>query len=308
MRRAVGRGVGRFLATLVVVPLIVCTAAPRVGADLIGTFGLDKPLTFTWLAKINDPTLRDDLGPFNPGGFGEGSATFVLESSTKLKITLTNERDLTGDRIFPGEILTVMTWALRDSLGNPLGGTLTKDKAKIASGSTLLNCATCTIPGGDDLSGEWAFVDVTALNSGDPDQLAKKTAFQNDFGLEAMFGVSATAGEDVFMRGDLFNPNSNVFGMNRPSGSDGGIVGDIPGPGGDASALPPVVRNTMVFTFDITPLANDAQLWDIDVFYGTDTNELLPAPATLVLLGAGLVLLALVARRPYRRRPTTHSH
>lgn len=305
MRRAVGRGVGCLLATLVVVPLIVCTAAPRAGADLIGTFGLDRPLTFTWLEKINDPTLRDDLGPFNPGGFGEGSATFVLESSTNLlKITLTNERDLTGDKIFPGEILTVMTWALRDSLGN-LGGTLTKDEARIASGSTLLNCATCT-PGVDDLSGEWAFVDVTTLNSGDPDQLAKKTAFQNDFGLEAMFGVSATAGEDVFMRGDLFDPNSNVFGMNRPSGSDGGIVG----PGGDASALPPVVRNSMVFTFAVdfaVDTMTDVQLWDIDVFYGTDTNELLPAPATLVLLGAGLVLLALVARRPYRRRPTTHS-
>jgi hypothetical protein len=237
------------------------------------------------------PASANSLTMGLTNGSRSASAVFV-NSGGQLVVTLTNTS--TADALVPTDLLTAI---FCDVAGSP---SLTTVSAVICATCSILNPpALATDPGGS-VGGEWAYLGGGAnLFAG------------------ANYGISST-GVGIFGAGDLFG-GTNLSGPVDPDGPQYGITtaGDDPATG-NGGLDTPIIQNQVVFTLDgFGSLDPAATISNLTFLYGTALTEpsfqatcvagcltttdvaAVPEPASLVLLGSGLIGAA--ARAPKRR-------
>ena len=233
-------------------------------------------ITFMW---SDLPIVGGEDSNFHPSG----SALFNIEGAI-LKIILTN--DTAQTIVSQYQVLTGLTWGITDA-----DVILTPVSAVVHLNSGLVYPSGSW---GDDLSGEWAFKSNISAGSLGP------------LGISAVGSIDEPL--DSFGPGDRFNtdPILNIFSP-PPKGSlngiDGGIVGPSVIPTGGFLNSGPVVQgdsNTagqMIFSFNISGTLADDEFTNVQPLFGSAGKPLVPEPASLLLLGSGLLGLAGVGFR-----------
>ena len=236
--------------------------------------------TFTWGGL---PIEGEELTSYNEILLPSGSAEFQISDSV-LTIILTNTTSQTIDAI--GQVLAGLTWDITTD-GDV---SLTPGEALIAYGSELVGVGA---NGDTDLSSEWGFKDDLAAGSSPSGPIGS-------FGISAVGDVNFV---DTFGPGDRFDTESNLFGPGSPGGIDAAIVGpNVDLTGGGFTSQGPLVQDAMIFTFDITGDLVLGEIGNVQPFFGTDGAFLVPEPATMILVGFGLIGLAGLGRKKFFRK------
>lgn len=214
------------------------------------------------------------------------SATFDLIQkdlvTNLLQVTLTNTG---GEVLAPSDILTALFF---DITGNPL---LSRISASLAEGSSVLFGKTDP---NDVVGGEWAY---TNKASSTPDG--------------AREGISST-GLGISYSGKF--PGSNLQGPKSVDGLQYGITSGIDNPATGNAAVTggfALIQNSVVFQLGSLPNGFTLdQISNVQFQYGTAWNEPslpgnpVPEPATMLLLGSGLIAIAGFGRKKFKKQLT----
>ncbi len=220
-------------------------------------------------------------GEYSP----EGNAVFTVNEDTlTLRLTYTGG-NLRLNRL--GQTMTGVTFDLEG-----FNGSLTATSAMIADGSRLVGAGS-----GDydtrNLSGHWAFKDDI------------HSELLGQYGVGSMGDINF--GEDSFGRWDVIDSS---YSMSRPA--LGGVDYSIVGPhaymrSGGFRNQSPFVQNSMVFTFNYEGDLSEDMIRHVLPLFGSvgatttgATTLVTPEPASLLVFGASLLGIALLASR--RRR------
>ena len=228
-----------------------------------------------WIPQIVGAT---PLTVDSSSGSLSASVTFSTTGNS-LIVTLSNTS--TSDVLVPTDVLTAVFF---DSTGVPL--TLSKTSAILPIGSSVLFGVTG--PGGS-VGGEWAYKSGLV---GAPEG--------------AQYGISST-GVNLFGPPNRFltTPVSNLQGPTSPGGLEYGITsaGDLQATGNTpVTGQFALIKNSVVFTLGGLPDGFDpsTSIFNVSFLYGTDLASV-PEPATMFLLGFGLIGAGVFARRRFKK-------
>jgi hypothetical protein len=229
--------------------------------------------------------ISGEAGQEYPNFYPSGTANFEIISSTELRLMLTytgSSEPLSSIN----QVLTGLTWDL-----NGYAGQLIADSAFIASGSNLIGANSLSFSG-TDLSGQWTFKDdITAI-----------TAPSGPLG---MYGVGVVGdinfGEDTFGSGDVIDSSKTQI-TPVPGGIDFGLVpfGSLPSNGGFQNQGP-VIQNAIEFRFTFDETLTEDMFTNVQPLFGSDGAAPVPEPATMLLLGTGLIGLAGFGRKKFKK-------
>jgi hypothetical protein len=221
-------------------------------------------------------------------GSRSASAVFV-NSGGQLVVTLTNTS--TADALVPTDLLTAIFF---DVAGSP---SLTPVSAVICATCSIVNPGAPATDAGGSVGGEWAYKGGGA-----------------DLTFGANYSLSST-GVGIFGPGDVFG-GTNLAGPADPDGPQYGITtaGDNPATGNGGLSVP-IIKNQVVFRLNgFGNLDPALMISNLTFLYGTaltepsfggtcvvgcDTTQIaaVPEPASLILLGSGLIGAATRARK-----------
>jgi hypothetical protein len=220
-------------------------------------------------------------GPGNDSGeTNAASVTFDLSISgpvTNLIVTLSNDATYT-----PNDVPDILGAVFFSITGNP---TLTRISADLASGSSVVSAGTNVTIVGTDVGGSWTYKSGLSGAPGGASQ-----------------GISA-AGYGLFGPMNIFPGNALPGDTVVPDGAAGGLT-TVPD-GGTSDGLDglPFIKSAAVFVLgDVPGSFTLDDISDVSFQYGTGLDEpnltTIPEPTSVMLAGFGLVLLALIRRRP----------
>lgn len=232
-------------------------------------------------ANADSITFAGSLG-------GLSASVEFLSSGTNLTVTLTNTS--AGDVLVPANVLTGVFFTSTDT-------TLARVSALLGGGSTVFYDAGGQ-PAGGIVGGEWAY--TTGVNLG-------------GYGANS---VISSAGLGIVGPGDLF-PGPDLDPPASPNGVNYGILsaGDNTGTGnGGITGSGGLIQNQVVFTLGGWGGGNaSTAISGVTFQYGTALDEghytgnctigctpptqPVPEPASMILLGTGLLSLARVCRK-----------
>lgn len=244
-----------------------------------------------WLA-FAAASWATELTVTGTAGSREAAIEFKMNGN-QLWITLSNTSAAGG--LYPTDMLGGVFF---DVANDPI---LTPEWARVDTGSCLIypGDTGCTSPepgpvdGNMNIGGEWAYRQYT---SGSPSPVPTGQRY----------GIGAV-GLGFFGSPGWSTPGPNIAGQVAIGGGDFSLApqGGIPsGANGGLTANAPYIRYSAVFAF--TPPAGfdpSAEIRNVRFQYGTDFSESsiladpVPEPATLALIGGGLIGFGVVLRR-----------
>ena len=243
----------------------------------VSSVSMKRLALFTVLAL--SLTARAQAAPLSfdaASGNLAASVVFNLSGST-LTVTLTNTSLF--DTLVPADVLTGVFFDIDSA---PV--TLTPGSAVLGAGSSVL---WGTTDPGEVVGGEWAYAGY----------IGASTPGGQDYGI-------SSAGLGVFGAGSF--PGTNLSGPVSVNGMQYGIVsaGNIASTGNQAvTGSNPLIDNSVVFTFSVSPNFNPYLITNVAFQYGTSFSEprlSVPEPSSLLLLALSSVFVA-GARRSLRR-------
>ncbi|HMJ84847.1 MAG TPA: XDD4 family exosortase-dependent surface protein [Vicinamibacterales bacterium] len=255
------------------------------------SFGSFAATALLGIGLMLAPTASQASSITYVGSSGSLAASVTFDDSTAGVLTVTLTNTSVADTLDAADLLTAVFFSVA---GDPA---LTRVSAILAAGSTAEHGGT-TDPGGV-VGGEWAY-----LNG-----LSQYGANQ---------GISSS-GLGIFGPGDRF-PGSDLTPPDSPDGAQWGLAsaGDDPSTG-NASIADPIIQNSVVFT--LNGAITLADISNVTFQYGTGLDEpsfggdcsptdpactvtqqdVVPEPASLLLLGSGLAFAARTVRRRQRK-------